>query len=263
MPRDRAAPRFPPPAHRRSVFWGTAPVDGPWKTLPAPGVESVIGAGATGPTRRRERHPSATKHRPNQRGWLAPRFSTARPPALLCFRGTAPVDGPWKTLPALGRVGDWGGSHWGRPGVATGIPPQWNIALIKIATGPRRVFHRPPTGALVFSGDRARGRPVENASCSCWGRWPGQEPGWGRPSVANGTPSPRNIALIIAETRLRRASPPRREHRPFQDPAALPGSSARSAAGAPIEMGDVLLGGGVGAFGYRGPLTVYTYSNPG
>ena len=33
---DLAEPRFPPPAHRRSCVWGTAPVDGPWKTLPAP-----------------------------------------------------------------------------------------------------------------------------------------------------------------------------------------------------------------------------------
>ena len=42
------------------VHWGTAPVDGPWKTLSAPGG-SVTGPGAAlGPTRRRERRPSQT-----------------------------------------------------------------------------------------------------------------------------------------------------------------------------------------------------------
>ena len=97
----------------------------------------------------------------------------------------------------------------GRP-LATS--PQQNIARIKTRVeSMARVSHRPPTGALLFLGDRAPGRPVENAPCS------------GDVSVASARlrgrhPPQPNIAQINPEPDLRAAASSSIEHRPFQSP---------------------------------------------
>ena len=93
-----------------------------------------------------------------------------------------------------------------------------------------RVFHRPPTGALTDSGDRARGRPVENAPAEhvggSWQMGPGAPPTQHRPIQ----PGDAGLWLIGAMFRSEGAGMGSRGGRGSRRPASRPGPGRRAGA---------------------------------